>query len=190
MAGESNEFGELMQRVQEHSQEAMKQLLERYGRHILRIVRQQLNHRMRTQFDSQDFVQAVWASFFALPLNEYQFPQSGALGVFLAEMARHKVVDAVRQRLQTEKYGLNRECSLEALPQGADGLVSPALTPEEVAIAREEWAKFLASQPAKDQPVLENFGVCHSIREVAAQTGVSERTVYRILRRYRSEETP
>lgn len=190
MAGESNEFGELMQRVQEHSQGAIQQLLERYGRHILRIVRRHLNQKVRAKFDSADFVQAVWASFFARPLNQDKFPQSGALGVFLAEMAQHKVVDMVRQRLHTQKYDINRERPLETLPHGADALVSSAPTPEAMAIAREEWAKYVANFPTEQQPVVKSFGAGYSAREIAAKTGVTERTVHRIIKRVRTRGRP
>src|SRR5271170_5545939 len=109
MADESREFACLMQRVSAGSQDAARELVERYGAHILRIVRRNLNRRLRAKFDSADFVQAVWASFIALPLDRYNFEQSEALVGFLFHLARNKVVEAVRQRLQTQKYNINRE---------------------------------------------------------------------------------
>ena len=59
------EFALLMQSVREGSQEAARTLFERYGPHIRRVVRRKLHQKLRPQFDSVDFVQDVWASFFA-----------------------------------------------------------------------------------------------------------------------------
>src|SRR5262245_48786451 len=114
MADDPREFAGLMRRVSAGSQGAASELVERYGAHILRIVRRRLNRHLRTKFDSGDFVQAVWASFFALPLEQYNLEQSEALVGLLYHLARNKVIEAVRQRLHSQKYNVNRERPLPA----------------------------------------------------------------------------
>lgn len=66
-------FASLMQRVREGSQDAAHELFQQYGPHILRIVRRKLHKTMRSKYDSSDFVQAVWASFFAIEPAQYHF---------------------------------------------------------------------------------------------------------------------
>jgi RNA polymerase sigma factor (sigma-70 family) len=158
--------------------------VERYGAHILRIVRRKLNRCLRPKFDSADFVQAVWASFFALPLDRYRFDQSEALVAFLMGLARNKVVEVVRQRLQTQKYNVNRERALDDEVDCAAGdLVAREPTPAEVAIAREEWDRLLGEQPTHYRQILVGLRDGYTQQEVAGQLGLNERTVRRVVQK-------
>src|SRR5688572_23874581 len=72
MSEQQKDFSTLMQCVREGSADATKELLDRYGPHVLRVVRRKLNRKLRPKFDSVDFVQDVWASFFTTP-QQLQF---------------------------------------------------------------------------------------------------------------------
>jgi len=183
MADERQEFARLMREVCTGSPGATEQLIERYGDHILRIVRRKLNRTLRPKFDSVDFVQAVWASFFALPLKHYQFEKSADLVGFLVGLAHNKVVDAVRQRLLTQKYDVNREQSLSDPRHKADALPGHQPTPSEIAIAREEWQRLLAGQPEHYREILFALRDGQTQEAVARQLGVNERTIRRVLRK-------
>jgi RNA polymerase sigma factor (sigma-70 family) len=184
MADQSQEFAGLMRRVCAGSQGAAEELIERYGAHILRIVRRKLHRSLRAKFDSADFVQAVWASFFALPLERYQFEQSQALVGFLFHLARNKVVEAVRQRLQTQKYNINRERALDDdQTRPANTMVVREPSPSEIAIAREEWDRLLAGQPEHYRQILVALRDGETQQAVAEQLGLNERTVRRMLRK-------
>jgi DNA-directed RNA polymerase specialized sigma24 family protein len=63
---ESNPLGfqETMRRAIDGSQEDIQRLINEYGDCIQRVVRRRLDTRLRSKFDSLDFVQMVWASFF------------------------------------------------------------------------------------------------------------------------------
>jgi RNA polymerase sigma factor (sigma-70 family) len=181
------EFAPLMRRVAAGSQGAAGALVERYGAHILRIVRRKLNGRLRAKFDSADFVQAVWASFFALPLDRYNFEESEALVGFLFHLARNKVVEAVRQRLQTQKYNVNREHALDGREvSDADTIVAREPSPAEIAIAREEWARLLAGQPEHYKQILEGLRDGETQQSIARHLGLNERTVRRVIRKIAS----
>src|SRR5262249_36628315 len=85
------DFTALMQRVRSGSQDAAQQLVEQYGQHILRVIRRMLHKKLRSKFDSLDFQQDVWASFFAdQPQKTFDRPE--ALAAFLAKVARNKVL--------------------------------------------------------------------------------------------------
>lgn len=181
MADEQDDFALLMQRVAAGSEGAARELVERYGSFILRIVRQKLARSMRPKFDSIDFVQAVWASFFALRAHGFAFQRSEALVAFLVQIARNKVVEAVRQRLQYQKYNVNRECHLDQ--SGAfETFAACEPTPEDIAIAREEWNNLLESQPVKYQQILRALRDGETQKDVAEQLGVTDRTVRNVLR--------
>src|SRR5262249_44175004 len=63
MDEEVQEFAALMQRLAGGSQEAARELYDRYGPHIRRVVRRRLIPALRPKFDSIDFEQDVWKSF-------------------------------------------------------------------------------------------------------------------------------
>src|SRR4051812_9273338 len=107
-------FAALMRRVNEGSQDAARELYDLYGSHILRVVRRRLSKELRSKFDSIDFVQDVWMSFFASPHGEGKFDRPEALIAYLVKIAHNKVVDTFRQRMQTRKYNVQREHSLES----------------------------------------------------------------------------
>jgi hypothetical protein len=112
---DTDDFSALMERVRQGCPEAIRETLQRYGGHIRQVVRQQLHQRMRPQFDSIDFQQDVWASFFCGDPNRYQFDSPEALVRYLSEMAYNKVVEVFRQRLLSPKRDVNRERSLDQL---------------------------------------------------------------------------
>lgn len=182
---DKDDFAELMERVRTMSDGAAKELVERYGEHILRVIRWRMHRRLRPKFDSQDFMQSVWASFFALPLGRYDFGQPEELAHFLAGLASNKVVEAVRKRLRTVKYSVDREeVSLndsQAAPMLPE-FPSRGPTPDEIAIAKEEWQKVVQDRPSHHQSILNAATSGKTLRELAAEIGVTERTIRRVLR--------
>ena len=48
-----------MERVRSGSEEAAREMFDRYSGHIALVVRRRLDQRMRSQYDSLDFLQAV-----------------------------------------------------------------------------------------------------------------------------------
>jgi DNA-directed RNA polymerase specialized sigma24 family protein len=133
------EFANLMKRVLAGDTEAAQELHALYGHHILHAVRKRLHQRLRSKFDSIDFVQDVWASFFTDIPEKNAFATPDDLVAFLTKMARNKVSSAVRTRMHQQKYNVNRETPLETMPRGADRFPSAQQTPSEIFMEGEEW---------------------------------------------------
>lgn len=183
MGQDSLEFGLLMQRVRAGSEEAAQELFERYGPHIFRVVRRRMTQKLRAKFDSADFVQAVWASFFAIPTCRQTFERPEALVAYLAQLASNKVVDAVRQRMQTAKYNVNRERSLDGSAAFQAGTVAGAdPTPSQIIGAREEFAQLLKQLPARHQEIIVLLGEGHTHAEIAQRLNIDPKTIWRVLR--------
>src|SRR5277367_1887044 len=104
--GSSASFRELLHRVLDGSEDAARQLQEQYGEYIIMAVRRRMPRRLRSKFDSVDFVQDVWASFFRTA--ERQFSSPDHLVAYLTRMAQNKVVDAARAGLDTFKRDVLR----------------------------------------------------------------------------------
>jgi RNA polymerase sigma factor (sigma-70 family) len=186
------EFADLMSRLSGGSEDAARELLDRYGEHILRVVRRKLSRELRSKFDSVDFVQAVWASFFAGAPRQRRFDHPQALMAFLVTLAQNKVVDAVRQRMQTKKYDVNRERPLEdgsvAAAQG--GLAARQPTPSQEAVANDEWRRLLAELPDRYHRMLVLLREGHTQKDIARELNVNEKTIRRVLEKLNEEPGP
>jgi RNA polymerase sigma-70 factor (ECF subfamily) len=181
---ESERFAQLMERVRSGCRAAAQELFDSFSGHILRVVRRKLHQRMRTQYDSVDFAQAVWASFFAVPPERFTFDNPDALAGFLAQVASNKVAEAYRRRVLTTKRDLNRE-----VPLGREEIEKPAKTidsqptPSQVAMANERWERLLEGQPPHYRRILEMLRQGHTYREVADRLGLHPKLIQRLIRK-------
>src|SRR5579871_2901574 len=151
-----DDFGSLMRRVREGCPEAAREVFDRFSPHVRRVVRRHLAQRLRRQYDSHDFLQAVWASFFTTPADRYAFDRPEDLVNFLARVATNKVVDAFRSRTATQKNDVGREESARPMTDAADP-PGREPTPSQLAIAEERWELLLRGQSPEYRRVLELF---------------------------------
>jgi RNA polymerase sigma factor (sigma-70 family) len=177
-------FRDLLRRVREGSEDAAWDLVNQYGEAIRRAVRRVLNERLRSKFDSLDFVQLVWNSFFRARGNLDQFDRPEKLAAYLVAMARNKVGMEFRRRLMTQKYGVQHERSLEQLQaSGCPDLSGRQPTPVDVAIAREQWDRLLRDQPQHYRQIIQLRLQGHTFQSIADTVHVDECTVRRFLKR-------
>jgi len=193
MSEPTDDFEALMQRVRTGCPEAARQLFERFGEHVRRVVRLRLDPRLRRQYDSMDFAQSVWASFFDTPPGRYTFTSPEALIAFLTRTASNKVIEVARKRLGTAKYDLKREQSLDRnlgddTPL-ADVVPGPSPTPSQVAIADERWEILLQGQPTHHRRILELLREGHTHDEIAAAVHVHPKTIQRLVQLLRRKLT-
>jgi RNA polymerase sigma-70 factor (ECF subfamily) len=177
-------FQRLLAAVREGSEEASRQLVEEYGQYILRAVRRRLSKKLRPKVDSVDFVQSVWASFFADPMAIGMFREPEAIIAYFAEIAAKKVAEEHRKCFYTPKRDVRREVPLAALAQ--DSRQSPCLagsepTPSETAVAEETWQRLGEDVPSNYLRVLELLRQGSTPREIEERIGVNKRTVQRIV---------
>lgn len=190
MSNDSRHFQLLLDQVREGSNEAARVLEQRYGDHILRIVRRKLQKSMRSKFDSIDFVQIVWASFFADPSRIPAVRTPDDLASWLGVLAANKVADEGRH-LQTQKRDLKREVRIDE--RAAIAGPHPASrdpTPSAVAVFNEQWERLVTNQPPNVRRIVELKLLGHKFREIADEAGVNERTARRIIKRLEARAEP
>jgi RNA polymerase sigma factor (sigma-70 family) len=184
MSDHPSTFSELMDRLEKGSQDAAWELIEVYGPHVQRYVRRTLTSDLRSKFDSIDFAQVVWASFFREPQRIRQLTTPQQLLAYLASMARNKVIDESRRRLDSQKHDVRREVSLEQTDfEGQRSLHSHDPSPSSVAVARERWSRLVDSQPEDVRRILELRFQGETYDEIARRMQVNERTVRRAIAR-------
>jgi RNA polymerase sigma-70 factor (ECF subfamily) len=170
----------LLARIKDGDEGAARELLTRYESKVRLVVRRQLPRLLRSRFDSVDFLQSVWGSFFhkiRTGPNDLQDEQN--LITFLAWAARNKVIDQYR-RAATQKQDIKREERLEMGGEGDERLASGD-TPSQVALAHEIYDRLRDLLPADRRIILELKAAGYSCREIGDRLGVSERTVQRVL---------
>lgn len=177
--GEGAEFQTLLTGFRAGDQLAAEELCRRYGPVIRAAVRRHLHERLRTQFDSLDFVQDVWVSFLTTP-DRYMFETPHALCAFLTRVAHDKVIDAAR-RLHEARMGTGLgETAADRDRIAGDELPAPA--PDQWAIAGEWWEQVLRGVPAGYRKIVERLRDGYTYDEIARMLGVSTRTIGRIVR--------
>jgi RNA polymerase sigma-70 factor (ECF subfamily) len=184
MSEPTSEFAELMQRIQAGSQDAAWELLEKYGPHVQRFVRRSLNPQMRSKFDSVDFMQVVWASFFREPERIRRLDSPQQLVGYLAAMARNKVGTEVRRGMLTGKRDLRREVSIDEPRESPhEGLTARDPTPSSVAMARERWTQLVDDQPEGVRKIVEMRFMGATFDEIAEELHIHERTARKAIQR-------
>jgi RNA polymerase sigma factor (sigma-70 family) len=184
MARSDAEFHTLMQKLLTGSDEAAQELFREYGPYLMHAIRRRLDKRIRSKFDSLDFAQDVWASFFAETPEKRSFNSPGELVAFLTKLAQNKVIDAVRQRTQTGKHNISREQSLDDSTRfDKSGLAGDQATPSQILMTQEEWVEFLRKQPLVYRRIfiLLREGKTHV--EIAQELGIHTKTVERVVYR-------
>jgi RNA polymerase sigma factor (sigma-70 family) len=182
MVDTHDDFKELIGRISDGSEDAAWELVENYSKILRLAVRRVLDSRLRSKFDSMDFVQLVWMSFFHARDKLYRLNTPEELAAFLAVMARNKVGLEYRRRVMTYKYNLNKEHTLDIEVQAQGDIVENRQPPAiDVAIAREQWNKMLQDQPQHFHKIIQLRLQGHTYKSIARSLNLAECTIRRSL---------
>nr|WP_303652700.1 sigma-70 family RNA polymerase sigma factor [Paludisphaera mucosa] len=181
----SRDVPELIARARAGDDDAIRTFVGRYEPEVRMMVRERLPRRLRTQFDSMDFVQAVWKSFLVdLKGGSQEFANSRHLRGFLAGVARNKVYEQDRRLTRTAKYAVGREEPIYVRRGDREIAIDlPAAdpSPSENVQASDRLALLTAGRPTQEVEVLSLRHEGRTIDEIAARLKVDERTVRRII---------
>ena len=174
-------------RIQAGDQDAARELLQRYEAEVRLVVRRQLPKLLRSRFDSLDFLQSVWGSFFRkIQTGPAEFEDSRHLVAFLARAAKNKVIDEYR-KAGSQKQDVRREEPLWIEGYRARDVVGPVDSPSELVEAKEVFDHLRDLLPKERREIFELKAEGLSSREIGDQLGISERTVQRVLETLRRQ---
>lgn len=188
MRQETREFDELLASARGGCDNAAAELVDTYEPHVRRVVRRLLTREMRSKFDSADFVQAVWATFFRHRAGALRADNPEQFVCYLATIARNKLIDETRRRMETQKYNIRREARFEETHENALA-ARRRDTPSQMAIARERWIQILTDEPESCREIVCMRLAGETHKAIAAKLGISKRTVQRVLKRLEDAET-
>jgi len=182
--GES-ELTDFLRRIQAGDESAARELPSRFEAEVRLVVRRQLPRLLRSRFDSLDFLQSVWGSFFRrMRTAPTEFEDSRHLVAFLARAAKNKVIDEYR-RAASRKQDMHREEPLWGDGMRPREVPDPADSPSEVAQAHEVLVRLRELMPEDRQAILEMKAEGLSSKDIGERLGISERTVQRVLEELR-----
>jgi RNA polymerase sigma factor (sigma-70 family) len=175
---ESTEFTDLLAACRNGVPGAFDELVRRYKHHVRIAVRNRLSGALRKRFDSHDFTQDVWASFFRVTLDRLHLPDETALIAYLSQMARWKVGKEFRHQ-NTKMVAIGRDMPLD----DAGEQLARVATPSAEVIARDRWEALTACLSEREKRLLEMVRDGHTHADIAREFGLSERTVQRMMAR-------
>lgn len=176
----AEQFSALMEQVRLGSHDAAEQLWRQYGPYVIHVVRRSLHHRLRSRFDSQDFAQAAWASFFGELPDASQLDSPSALVNFMCRVARNKVI-AEHRRLHGPERNVKRQRRLRRARTNPS-YVDPKLpTPSQQVVAHDIVEQLTADQPSLYRRVVQMRLKGMRTTEIAKQENTTTRTVRRVL---------
>jgi RNA polymerase sigma-70 factor (ECF subfamily) len=121
-------FAEFLQRIRAGDEQAAQELVARYEPVVRREVRARLRDpRLRRLFDSADFCQSVFASFFVrAAAGQYDLDHPAHLSNLLLSMARRKLAFCLRHQRAQRRDNRRLHEGEEPLHQAADLRASPS----------------------------------------------------------------
>jgi RNA polymerase sigma factor (sigma-70 family) len=183
-----DEFNELLRRARAGDNGAIRDFLTQFEQEVRTMVRSRLPRKLRNQFDSTDFVQQVWQSFF-VDSDSRDFDNVEHLRGFLFGMVRNKVSEQHRRLTKTEKYDLSREERLYIRRGDREvplEVVSPEPSPSQAVQASDRMAQLTAGRSPLEIEVLILRRQGLTFVEIANRTGLNERSVRRVIETVRS----
>jgi RNA polymerase sigma factor (sigma-70 family) len=180
-----DDLAELLAKAKTGDDAAIAQFLSRFELEVRMMVRARLPKKLRTQFDSTDFAQAVWQSFFAgLRQKAREFDNSEHLRGYLSGVVRNKVLEQHRRLTRTEKYDLAREERLYVRRGNREiprDVVSPEPSPSQRLQATDRLAQLTAGRSPREVEVIKLRHAGLTFDQIAQETGINERTARRVI---------
>ncbi len=192
---DDRDLDDLLQRAKAGDGAALRELLRLFEDEVRMVVRNRLPRALRSQYDSMDFVQAVWQSVYTgegIDLDQFENPRH--LFAYLAGMAKNKVYEEHRRRT-SQKYNIARQEPLfvrrgnREIPRDV-----PANdpSPSQDAQAGDRLAQLLQGRSPQECQVVDLRRLGLTYDEIADQLGIHESAVRRIVSsiRQRLEDRP
>jgi len=182
-------FDALMGRLRAGEEEAAAQLFQRYAGRLIGLAHSRLDRLVRQKVDPEDVMQSVFKSFFCRHrAGNWDLADWNGLWSLLAQMTIRKC-----GRRAVHYRGARRDVRREAgahQDQDESAYFHEAInrepTPDEAAMLAETIEVVLGEAEGYHRDIVQMSLQGSTCAEIAAQTGVTERSVQRVLKRIRS----
>ncbi|MBL8891152.1 MAG: hypothetical protein JNL67_14310 [Planctomycetaceae bacterium] len=162
-------FSTFIERIRRGDASAAEELLRQYEPLVRRQVRMQLSDsRMTRLYESMDYSQSVFASFFLRAVDgQYDLNEPQDLLRLLVTMTKNKVASGARKQLSDKRDGARRDVDTQVFQATPDHDASPS----QVVSFRELLEQARLQLDAEELAIAELRREGHSWDEVAKQLG-------------------
>jgi RNA polymerase sigma factor (sigma-70 family) len=180
---EEPSFEDLLGRLDRGDRTAAEDIFRRYARRLIALARHKLDGAIRRKVDPEDVVQSALRSFFCrYAEGQYDLDDWDSLWSLLTVITLRKCGYRIRH-FRTESRDVRREQADAGEETGAWAAIAREPTPMEGVLLAEAVEQLFRGLDEIDRKVLELCLQGCQAREAAAEVGVSQRTVYRLLER-------
>lgn len=179
------DLAQRMNEAKRGDEAAVRELLYRFEDEVRMVVRRKLPQKLRSQFDSMDFVQTVWQSVFTSDRPDPgMFENERHFRAFLCGVAKNKVLEQHRRLTMTAKYDLSRQEPLYVRRGNREisrDVAGSDPTPSQDAQAGDRLKQLLKGRTTQEREVVELRRREMTYGEIGERLGIHESTARRIV---------
>jgi RNA polymerase sigma-70 factor (ECF subfamily) len=182
--------GDLLARWRQGDQQAAEELFRRYADRLIALARSRLPAKLASRTDPEDVVQSVYRSFFtAAREGRYDVPHGGDLWRLLVRITFHKLYRQLEHNTAGKRAVEREQPGGDGLgPGGIPGhLLARDPSPVEAVALADELEHFMRGLEPLERRLMELRLQGYNVEEIAADTQLALRTVYRILERVKHQ---
>lgn len=163
----------VLERLQNGDKQAISNAIRAYQPLLQSVVRKHMTPELRARFDSTDIVQSAWLRVLEKAhANNWIFGDDAKFRAFLVKVARHRLIDRVRQeKARTQREQATQECRQ----------MSGQVRPSQYMLANELWKEILSLCPKRHRPILELRLQGLTYDEIAERVSMHPSSVRRFL---------
>ena len=189
MASKTADFRDLLNRISSGDNEALQALMDGYRTEVLRVIRRHIRRDLRKRFDSEDFAQAVWLSLYNKRCEITKIDSPETLGRYLAQMAKHKVIDEGRRQTGA-KRNIRRDVNINGSRLAVDDLeAGHSPTPSQLALSKEQLSLLINLARDDEKKMVQWRLEGLTFADIADRIGMDERTIRRRFQRLQRKVT-
>jgi RNA polymerase sigma-70 factor (ECF subfamily) len=183
---ESTPDNSLLDRWRAGDQSAARELFDRYVDRLLGLARQRISQRLGRRVDPEDVVQSVFRTFFKrAKAGQFHIEDPDDLCKLLTRITVHKTLRLIAFH-KAAKRDLDQENRQDPdFQEWPKILLNPEPTPEQANLFLDQLEHFLGRLREEESRIIEMRLEGYSDMEIAAQLGISDRKIRRLMERVR-----
>ena len=177
---------DLLDGLRADDQEAARQLVDRYLDRLVALARRRISQRLASRVDPEDVVQSVFRTFFChAKEGKFQIKDQDDLCKLLIRITVHKVLKQVEHHTARKRDAhMETEQGNRTLERMQE-LLSKEPSPEAQVMFLDQLEHVISQLGSTPRRILEMRMQGYSEKEIAAEMGVSDRTIRRVIERVR-----
>jgi len=182
---EKSQLVELIHQAQDGCEASAHTLFELCRQPLLCVIRKVIFRRIRTLFDSDDFLLAAFSEIFTHHFRQEVLQSPARFWPYLKRIAENKVHDAHRKHLVSQRSNLRCEVSLEDVRSEKEDFSSSEMSPYDSLVFKElveeRLADLIDQLPKMLQIIIHRLLEGKNTDEIATELGVNPKRVYRAM---------